>query len=208
MGFMPSALHGAACLGMDPIRANQARIHMASALGCQSICKDRALRPRALKSDPSVGARARPLLHWALAMGEGHHEAPMRAGWRRASVAAAQAKPGQSLWRGVKGPASAAPATLRRPSRSWPSYAILLQPPWMALGYQTVGPCNLKAIIFARLEFPGLTEWAEGKGLGITGPLLEPIRALLRSSSLSSPQRRAAIIACVDRDFWTQDTAW
>eukprot|EP00959_Pyramimonas_sp_CCMP1952_P165180 3452534-Pyramimonas_sp.AAC.1 len=78
---------------------------MDCALGGQSIWKDRVLSAVDLQARPPGGC---------MAVWEGRHEVLMRAAWRRASVAAAQAKPGQSLWRGVKGPASAALATLRR----------------------------------------------------------------------------------------------
>eukprot|EP00959_Pyramimonas_sp_CCMP1952_P325799 6819438-Pyramimonas_sp.AAC.1 len=70
---------------------------MASALGGQSMGKDRVLRLWIFKSDPPVDACTRPLLHWAKAVWEGRHEVLMRAAWRRASAAAVQAKPGQSL---------------------------------------------------------------------------------------------------------------
>eukprot|EP00959_Pyramimonas_sp_CCMP1952_P415115 8697901-Pyramimonas_sp.AAC.1 len=37
MGFLPSVLHGAVCLGMDPTRLTRARALMASALGGNAI---------------------------------------------------------------------------------------------------------------------------------------------------------------------------
>ena len=97
MGFMPSVLYGAACLGLDPTRVDQARVLMASALGGSSIGKDRALRLWILKCDPLVDACTRPLVKWATAVWEGRHEDLMTTVWRLASAAAALAKPGTSI---------------------------------------------------------------------------------------------------------------
>ena len=116
MGIMPSILYGAACLGLDPTRVDQARVLMASALGGNSIGKDRALRLWILKCDPLVDACTRPLVKWATAVWECRHVDMVTTAWRRASVAAALVKPGTSLWRGIRD----------LPQLCWPLSAVSL----------------------------------------------------------------------------------
>ena len=179
---VPPIMYGAQVMGISDTRLSELRHSVAATAGGNHKGRSSQLVLLADGADPGVAANTAPILAWANAWNETHHQPRLvehlQAAWKRWVLKVARAK---VPWQVVRGPAGAFIATVRRLGwQTQAAHSITID--GEVLDLRRVPTHELRYRVYKATEEGLKHAWLAHSGAtyNVTSLFVEPVQAVLR----------------------------